>query len=153
MQCMVTAELLSNIADAIRDVTGESRKYDLNEICSIVENLERRNTVITEERLASEYFNNVVSYIGSYTFRGYTRLITAGFENVERVERYAFSSCTSMETISLPEVSFIGSYAFAMCYSLNSLYTPKLDYIGDYAFVQCSSLESLNAPRVSTIGS
>ena len=76
------------------------------------------------------YYNNRVSYVGSYAFTGQVNLISADF----------------------PNCNYIGSEAFEFCINLTSVNSPNCSYIGDMAFFQCSSLITISFPNCSYIG-
>ena len=97
-----------------------------------------------------------VSYIGSYTFSGCTKLATVEFAEGGtadlEIAPYGFNSCTSLTAITLPSrTKTIGAYAFASCSMLKSIAIPEgVTSIGDYAFRSCTVLASVSIPSTVT---
>ena len=98
------------------------------------------------------YYNNRVSYVGSYAFTGQVNLISADFPNCNYIGSEAFEFCINLTSVNSPNCSYIGDMAFFQCSSLITISFPNCSYIGNAVFHGCNNLATINL-GVSSISS
>ena len=89
--------------------------------------------------------------IGSNAFASCYDLKTANFPSCLCVNWSAFYACTSLENINFPVCKTIGSTAFANCSKLTSVYFPSCKSIENSAFCNCNSLQTASFPMCASI--
>ena len=150
-----TTELVK-IANAIRTKTGTTDKISLEDMPAKIAAIESGGDTRMEDglvtRTITEYSNNRVESIGSYTFLYCSRLTSVSFPAATKIGVQAFQCCFSLTSVSFPKVTTIGSYAFNRCSRLTSVSFPAATTISAYAFQSCPSLTSVSFPKVTRIG-
>ena len=142
----IKRESLVAIADAMREATGETRLFSLNEI---LERTSLAKRYIEKDFPPSLVLPNNISAIGSTAFYNCTSLKSITIpESVRTIASFAFNGCTSLTTVNLSEGLIEIGNAFQNCSSLTSLTIPaSVTYISSYAFKGCSKLVSINIPE------
>ena len=113
----IQGSTMTNIADGIRNITGDNNTYTGNQIKT-----ELNNTV---EQIDTQYellYDIADKFIDMEEIAYLDGSLTE-FSNDEitSIGNSAFRDCTSLTSIDLPNVTSIGAYAFKDCTSLTSI--------------------------------
>lgn len=148
---IIDTAVLSGIADAIRDKTGETAPIKLGEMAGKIESISGGGggnilaKVVGEQSTASGAQYSVSS---------------ADLDGATKIIDYAFRGCMGLSSISFPSsVASIGNYAFYGCRSLTEItITNNIVSIYSSAFTNCSKLETIicvseNPPALSATSS
>lgn len=150
---IIDTAVLSGIADAIRDKTGDSAPIKLGEMADKIESISGGGG-------GSDFLKQIVE-------KTITSVSPSDLEGITTIGKYIFYNCTSLTSVTLPDaVKSVGDHAFYNCRALTSVYIPEgtpsiLDYtfyycgfstftipssvksLGAYAFSYCTKLESI----------
>lgn len=154
MKYLVDQTSLTDIADKIRIKLNTTKSYYLSQMPSAIESIgntdyDAENGLVT--RLESNYKNNRINLVGSYTFYNHPNIQKLTFENVIRIGESAFQSCFRLSQISLPKCQTVAAYAFTDCSALRSIDMQTCYYIGIEAFKNCISLSKISFPNCRSI--
>jgi len=152
---ILSGELLINYAEnrAVADSTlqkGEMKDYSSTDYGIFT------GTAYTEycTEVRSVTIGEGVKTIGSYAFRGFTRLEEAEFKTtvLTRISAGAFSGCTSLGNAVIPEgVKAVGENAFSGCSTLEIVLFPEsVTEIGSGALSSCTSLQRVYVMNANT---
>lgn len=90
-----------------------------------------------------EYVNApLVSYIGSYFFRSFTKLSSYNLPNVTYIGGNTFNN-TGVTTADFPKTSYVGAQAFMNCSLITNVNLPNAQIILENAFQSCPNITSL----------
>lgn len=146
----------SDIKNAITN-KGVSVGNDFKTYAQAITNLpsgggtENEDGLITRT-ISGTYYNNRVSVVGSYVFKGCSALQSIGFPNCKKVYSYAFDDCSALQSIDLPNCLYISDYAFYGCGSLTFFSLSNCISLGNYVFQNCYSLIYFNLPLCEYLG-
>ena len=156
-EMIIQRESLVAIADAIREATGETKLYTLDEM------YEKLCPEFIYMLTQDDYYPNSISIpngtikIRDYMFDEYglsyistNRLTSVSFPTgLKNIGAYAFRNCSGLTSISLPEgLTDINGYAFNGCTGLTEVVFPtSLVNIDNSAFSQCTGLTSISLPE------
>ena len=165
----ITEQYLSDIADAIREKTGDSEAtYLPSEMAEAIADIEGGGiTPSGTYSITSNGIYDIVSFAsvdvnvsggggGDHDVEDslVTKTIHGVYENsrVERIGRNAFAGAALLSGVSIPNATFMDIGAFQGCSKLSFAYMPLIRSIQQSAFLSCLSLTSFYAPHVSYIG-
>lgn len=140
-EMIIQRESLVAIADAIREATGETKPYSLDEMHRKLSTDFIRQ--ITKDRYWLTYVPEGVTKIGNFVFYNNTKITETSLpEGIISIGDNAFNGCINLALTSLPEgLTKIGFLAFSGCTGLTSIFLPEsLTHIGDGAFSYCTGL-------------
>lgn len=146
-EMIIQRESLVAMANAIREFTGETKLYSLDEI------YEKLCPDFIYKLTKDEYqFTSIpegITKIGNGAFSGNTKLsLTSLPDSILTIGESAFSNCPNLALTSLPQnLTSIGPNAFAYCPGLTLTSLPEsLTSIDSRAFGYCSGLISVFVP-------
>ena len=97
-------------------------------------------TKLIDRSISGEYENDRVKSIGSYAFRGCSKLTTVNFPAATSVDAHAFYECSGLRTVNISVATSIGERAFRECRQLRAVDFSVATSIGAYAFFNCNVL-------------
>jgi len=100
----------------------------------------------------TEFKDNEISEIGSYSFYYNDGLETLDMPNVTTIGTYAFQNCKGLKSVSLDSLPTVANYAFSLCTALEECDISSATTINQYAFQDCTNLSDLTAGTLTTIG-
>lgn len=101
-------------------------------------------------RSLTEYTNDRVNSVGSFSFYKNTAIKTVNFPKAKTIGESAFFT-SSLESINAPEATTTGSAAFDVCKSLHTANFPKLQTLGLYTFRDCQKLTRIVLPALTKV--
>lgn len=150
-------ELLTDVADAIREKKGTTDKINAQSFADEIKNLPSgsgdnglADAIVT--RTITEYVNNEITEIGEYAFALCYSLLSASIPHVKKLNKQAFFECTSLTYLEIPNVENISLQAIYGCKVLKKVYVPKLTYLNDQVFRACSALTRADIGNCTSIG-
>ena len=145
---------LVNIANAIREKTGTTKRMTITEMEKTVEDFKEEDSSMgIIDGSTTEIYNATITQLPSYVFYCNSILTSVGFPNCTSIASSVFKECSSLTSVSFPMCTRIGSSAFYSCPSLIGADFPKCSIISGNAFNNCTSLISANFPICTSIGS
>ena len=152
---LIKGETLTNIADAIREKTGETGSINPVDFAGIIGTLAASgggdmNAFL--EGVLTEIVSDVES-VRPYAFYNYATLERASFPNAKTVGGNAFTSCKKLESISFPVLETVGdgSAVFSSCEKITEAVFPSVKTVSAYAFMY-SNLNRLDLHCATSIG-
>lgn len=160
---------LTEIADAIRNKTGETQNIFVKDMASKIESME---TLVDYENpnatcvdayafldmdiLRSVSFT-IATSVGDWAFNGCFNLISVDFPLVTTIGKYSFgvnstNGSDKLSSIYLPSCESVGAYAFNFRTNIVSVDLPEVKTISSYAFCGCKNLTDINVPKLSSVG-
>lgn len=149
---LVTAEQLTEVADAIRDnCTFDDEK--LSYPWGFIEGIEDDGEQYLINFLNGEisYVRCGISYLSNYAFYYNSNIISVNFPACTRIGSNAFYNCFNLISTKFPACTIIGNGAFDHCSNLTSIDFPACATINSIAFFGCSKLTSISFPVCITI--
>ena len=104
------------------------------------------------EKIITEYSNDTIVNVGSFSFRGCGSLTSVDLPNVTSIGENAFGSCNALTSVSFPNTTSLGAEAFRGCGSLTSVDLPNVTSIGASTFYSCNRLTNIPLQKVTSIG-
>lgn len=155
---MTLQELFQNIADAIREKTGETGKLKPTDFPEKIKEI--TTSGVTQEYVDSilgseikSVTNNTLIYLQGTAFAYNANLKYIELTNAWGVSARTLQYAYNLETAKFPVLTYVGSYAFEGCSSLVDLQIPNAERIDNYAFKGCTALPEILFERNVTIGS
>ena len=138
---LYTESYIQNIADAIREKNGLTRKYMVGEMALAISEIPTGSDLLA---LAA----------GSEIFDLDDATVPTDADNIPQ---YMFYSNQNVRDIALPTIESIGAYAFNACHNIRDINLPECVSIGDYAFYQArrstyATSDTFNLPKCESIG-
>lgn len=165
MDRIIDDVILTDIADAVREKTGETdlivpenmpqkvtECYDAGYNKAKAEWMEFEDAII-ERTISGEYVNDRITMIGSSIFRDCPYITSISCANVTSVAARAMYSCSRLKTVNLPNVTHFSDYAIYSCGSITSVYLPKLETTASQAMARMSDIKKIELPAIKTISS
>ena len=151
---MSVNEKMTNIANAIREKTGETEKLSLDEMANAITNLPSGggdldallNDTITE-------IESNVTTVRKYSCYYCTNLTKASFPEATGTLEYVFMNCTALQEVNLPKVTKLGGSLFKGCTSLHTVIAPSVvdNGLSTSTFYGCTALKSFSC-NSTTVG-
>lgn len=162
---LYTVRYISDIAEAIQNITGSSEPLKAGDLAEAVEALPQNaldalfyaeETQAANFALTDEHFKfNRATVIPSYAFYNMDSLKEINVSNIVRVKGNAFFHNTHLVKVILPDCETIDNYAFMECHSgiISDLQLPKCKTLGEWAFREAKvRINELVLPEVETMG-
>lgn len=147
-------ELLTDVADAIREKKGSTEPIKAQSFADEIRNLPSGGDIdALVTKTITEYENDVIESVGKYVFYECTEMTRVNAPNVKTIHNLAFAYCTALSSIDFHYVETIALQAFYDCSSLASVNTPNLSYLNDQVFRSCKALKRLELNNCTNIGS
>lgn len=155
---LITKSYLTDIGDAIREITATTNNYKLYDIPNIILNADEiassnpdyLNDISVLEGTCTHYSKSI-GQVGKRAFYSCSNLTTVELSKCIRVYPLGFNACSALTDVSLPLCVSIGSFAFGGCTTLSSIYIPKCTYIGSNAFAYCTTLHTINLESAMSV--
>lgn len=139
-QYLINGQTLTDIADAIRDKSGETGSIKASQFASKIESLSIGGGISPEEYsiqyvqgdITTDSFldpiSNDLTYIYGSCFMHSLDLDEVNLPKVIEIGEYAFSCCTNLSDVYLPECKYIRQESFGLLYchdyEMGASYTP-----------------------------
>ena len=130
-------ELLTDVADAIREKKGTQDKINAQSFANEIKNL------------PSGGGDNLNAYKDT-TGNGISNIESISFsEGVTTIQSYAYHYCKGLKELIIPEgVQDVDAYAFANCPNIKTISLPSsIKHLGQQCFAKISELESITIPK------
>ena len=116
-------ELLTDVADAIREKKGTQDKINAQNFADEIKNLPSGGDVdALVARTITEYENNTIEEISAYVFAYCTALRKVIILNVRKIETLCFAMCSSVTEFQAPLMEELGEQ------SLRNMSIAKFDF-------------------------
>ena len=149
-------ELLTDVADAIREKKGSNEPINAQNFANEIKNLPSGGDNVLADsivnRTITEYVNNEITEIGDYVFYLCKDLTSLSLSNVTKIGRQAFFECISLTTLEVPNIEEMSVQAIYGCKVLKEVYMPRLTYLNDQVFRACSALTRADIGNCTSIG-
>jgi hypothetical protein len=149
-------ELLTDVADAIREKKGSNEPINAQNFANEIKNLpsggDNGLADALVKRTITEYVNNEITEIGDYVFYHCKDLTSLSLSNVTKIGKLATFECISLTTLEVPNVEELSIQAIYGCKVLKEVYMPRLTYLNDQAFRACSALTRADIGNCTSIG-
>lgn len=158
---VIDGAILTNIADTIREKTGEADSITPEDMSGKVTEcydkgyetgVREQQTVIDsilDETISGEFTSNAKA-IGRYKFYA-VDITKATFPNATSMGTYAMYGCRSLVTVDMPKLTSIGSYGLQSCSKLQNVNMPELKAVPLAGFYNASALKYIDLPKVTNI--
>ena len=175
---LIKGETLQDIANALREKTGETGTFKVQDFATEIREIEAGGgdidglidgtlTEVTSnatsirdyafyrwKTLSSVYFPQMTNITGKYAFQGTFNSMDITQDSfpmaTEIGERVFYSS--QIKSANFSRVTTIGNSAFENCTNLTTVDFPEATSIDRNAFSSCSKLVSINLPKVTVLG-
>jgi hypothetical protein len=147
-------ELLTDVADAIREKKGSNEPINAQNFADEIKNLPSGEDGTLQSILdgsIEEFSDDKITQIRSYCFSYCNLLKRVKAHNATEVGAYGFQGCGSLIFVELPLLTTIQNYLFYSCTSIETIYLPNAETINNYAFCACSKLKSIKLKQTSRI--
>lgn len=140
---LYTEAYIQNIADAIREKNGLTRKYMVGEMAQAIQNIPAGSDLLALASgseafdLNDETLHTEATAIPQYMFYDNDNVRDISLSSILSVGQYSFYRCDNLRNVILPECTLISANAFLECRrnaTGNTLYLPKVVTIGNSAF-------------------
>lgn len=138
---LIQDSTLTNIADAIRNKTGETEQIVTNNMA----------TKIREMKGLVDYENTAATEIPDYCFYKFENLRNISFTKATKISSNAFNLCTNLKEANFPLVTIVSNSAFYNCPNLVNINIPEITSVNPLAFFECSNLEQIILPKVNFV--
>ncbi len=165
MDRIIDDVILTNIADAVREKTGETdliipedmpdkvtECYDAGYDKAKAEWMAFEDAFI-ERTISGDYVNDRITTIGSSVFRECPKLTSVSCASVTYVDARAFYDCALLKTVNLPNVTKFSDYAIYSCRAITSVYLPRLATTASQAMARMAAIKKIELPSIKTISS
>lgn len=162
---IIDGAILTDIADATREKTGNTEPIVPENIAEMLRNVEgdyergyaegyekgdsNMDGILT--RQATTISNDRITYLGMEVFRNYDSLAIADFPNVTSTGVNIFYACYALHTVNLPSLISISTNMFGYSSLLKRLDFPSVESIDTGAFSGCSRLVTLILRKADTV--
>ena len=147
-------ELLTDVADAIREKKGSNEPINAQNFADEIKNLPSGGDIDAfVTRTITEYESDVIESVGKHVFYECTEMTRVEIPNVKTIGNLAFAYCSALSSIDSHYVENIALQAFYACHSLASVNTPNLSYLSDQVFRECRALKHIELNNCTNIGS
>lgn len=149
-------ELLTDVADAIREKKGSTEKINAQAFAEEIKNLPSggdnglADSIVN--RTVTEYVNNEITAIGDYVFYNCKELASISLPNVTSIGRLAFQNCSTLSLVTIPKATTIGGQAFIDCKALQQVEFLFLEYADGQFLRGCSLLTRADIGNCTFIG-
>ena len=149
-------ELLTDVADAIREKKGSTEPIKAQSFADEIRNLPSggdnglADSIVN--RTVTEYVNNEITTIGDYVFCNCKELASISLPNVTSIGRLSFQNCSTLPFVTIPKATTIGVQAFIDCKALQQVEFPFLEYANDQFLRGCSLLTRADMGNCTYIG-
>lgn len=140
---LYTEAYIQNIADAIREKNGLTRKYMVGEMAQAIRDIPAGSDLLALASgsesfdLSDDTLHTEATAIPQYMFYDNDNIRDISLSSILSVGQYSFYRCDNSRNVILPECTSIGANAFLECRRNATgtiLYLPKVVTIGNSAF-------------------
>lgn len=125
-------ELLTDVADAIREKKGSNEPINAQNFANEIKNLPSGGDIdALVARTITEYENDTLDAIASYVF----------------------AYCSSLKRVVITNVRTIGTLTFAHCTAITEFVAPSLEDAGEQSLRNLSNMEQIDLPSLKNIKS
>lgn len=150
-QVLINIASLSNIANAIREKKGVTKKYSPSEMVTAISEIQSGGVSLDDyfNSLVAEYNLSSATKIKRYAFYEDNTIQQITMPNVTEIGAYAFKSCKNLVKATFPEtLTTLGNSSFHGCSKLEIAKIPdSVVSMGEYAFFSCSKLAATSLPE------
>lgn len=149
---IIDGAILTDIADAIREQTGETELI-------VPENMSGKVTegyVSALEAIPHNTISGKVELRGNSikagTFWNATKITAVDAPNATSIGDYAFRGCSALKEINAPNAMSLGDRSISICQNITRVEFPELTEVPGYAFYGDYALTYADFPKVGSIG-
>ena len=138
-------ELLTDVADAIREKKGSTEPIKAQNFANEIKNLPSGGGDIDAlvARTITEYENNTIEEISAYVFAYCTALRKVIIPNVRKIATLSFAYCSAVTEFQAPLIEEVGEQSLRNMTSMVKMVFPSLKTIKSYAFNTDIKLQTL----------
>ena len=138
---IIDTSILAEIADAVRDKTGETAPIKLGEMAQAIESIQGGGDD------GGELLKKIVGQQSSSQRYDITEKDLSG---ITSIRQYAFRGCSYLNSVSVPEgVTSLASYAFYASGITQISLPSTLESVGGSVIYNCTSLQTITCRAVT----